>query len=129
MSGWLMTKADLMLTFTIFFVLGLALLGSLLLNIRLRRDLQTASMKLSKTLNAYKLVMVRMSEQELSETLMKSQEKPRRKKSSGSKTLFQNEDAEFSGIQGPQPKTRKSPSSSLVCPAPRTAPPPIPSAR
>ena len=66
MSGWLTTKVDLMLTFTILFLLSLALLGSLLLNIRLRRDLQTASMKLSKTLNAYKLAMVRISEQELS---------------------------------------------------------------
>lgn len=100
-----------MLTFTIFFLLGLALLGSLLLNIRLRRDLQTASLKLSKTLNAYKLVMVRMSEQELSETLLKSQSKLRRKKTLGSKTFLFGEDPDFSGIQGPQPKTRKNPSS------------------
>ncbi len=111
MSGWLTTKVDLMLTFTIFFLLSLALLGSLLLNIRLRRDLQTASMKLSKTLNAYKLVMVRMNEQELSETLLKSQSKLRRKKTLSSKTFLLGEDPEFSGIQGPQPKTRKSPSS------------------
>jgi len=81
------------------------------LNIRLKRDLQTASIKLGKTLNAYKLVMVRMSAQELSETLLKSQSKQRRKKTLGSKTFLLGEDPDFSGIQGPQPKTRKSPSS------------------
>ncbi len=100
-----------MLILTLFSILGLALLGSISLNIRLKRDLQTAGVKLRKTLNAYKLAMVRISEQELSETPLKSQSKLRGKKTLSSKTFLLGEDPEFSGIQGPQPKTRKNPSS------------------
>lgn len=83
------------------------LLASIKVNSRLKQELHTKTEQLSKTLNAYKLVIVRMSELELKEALLQSNtKKPTRRKASGRLSIFEDEGEQFAKIQSEKLKTR-----------------------
>lgn len=89
------------------------LLASIKVNSRLKQELHTKTEQLSKTLNAYKLVMVRMSELELKDALLPSStKKPTRRKTSGQLSIFENKDEQFTKIQSEKLKARPRISSS-----------------
>lgn len=96
-----------MLTTLLFSLASLLLLVSSKMNRRLKQELHTKTEQLTKTLNAYKLVMVRMSEFELKEALPPSStKKPTRRKTSGQLSVFEDEGEQFAKIQSAQVKTR-----------------------
>ena len=102
-----------MLTTLLFSLASLLLLASIKINKSLKQELQAKTEQLSKTLNAYKLVMVRMSEFELKEALPPSStKKPTRRKTSSQLSVFEDEDEQFAKIQSAQVKTRPRPSTS-----------------
>lgn len=100
-----------MLTTLLFSLASVLLLASIKINKSLKQELQAKTEQLSKTLNAYKLVMVRMSEFELKEALPPSStKKPTRRKTSSQLSVF--EDERFAKIQSAQVKTRPRPGTS-----------------
>ncbi len=100
-----------MLTMLLLITTCALLLASIKVNSRLKQELHTKTEQLSKTLNAYKLVMVRMSEFELKEALPPSStKKPTRRKTSSQLSVF--EDERFAKIQSAQVKTRPRPGTS-----------------
>lgn len=81
-----------MLTMLLLITTCVLLLASIKVNSRLKQELHTKTEQLSKTLNAYKLVIVRMSELELKEALLPSNtKKPTRRKASGRLSIFEDE--------------------------------------
>lgn len=89
------------------------LLASIKVNSRLKQELHTKTEQLSKTLNAYKLVVVRISEHELKDALpANTGRRPIRRKESGQLSIFENKDEQFTKIQSEKLKSRPRISSS-----------------
>ncbi len=100
-----------MLTTLLFSLASLLLLASIKMNRNLKQELQTKNEQLSKTLNAYKLVMVRMSELELKDALPANTGKRLiRRKGSGQLSIFNDTDEQFAKMQSVQIKARPRPS-------------------
>lgn len=96
-----------MLTTLLFSLASLLLLASIKINKSLKEELRAKTEQLSKTLNAYKLVMVRMSEHELKDALPANPgTRPIRRKESGQLSIFENKDEQFTKIQSEKLKTR-----------------------
>jgi hypothetical protein len=99
-----------MLTTLLFSLASLLLLASIKMNRNLKQELQTKNKQLSKTLNAYKLVMVRMSELELKDALPANTGKRLiRRKGSGQLSIFNDTDEPFAQMQSVQIKSRPRP--------------------
>jgi hypothetical protein len=100
-----------MLTTLLFSLTSLLLLVSIKMNRNLKQELQTKTEQLSKTLNAYKLVMVRMSELELKDALPADNGKRLiRRIGSSQLSIFNDTDEQFAKIQSVQIKVRPRPS-------------------
>ena len=102
-----------MLTTLLISLASLLLLASIKINKSLKQELQAKTEQLSKTLNAYKLVMVRMSEHELKDALLANTgRRPIRRKESGQLSIFNETDEqfEFAQMQSVQIKVRPRPS-------------------
>jgi len=100
-----------MLTTLLFSLASLLLLASIKINKNLKQELQAKTEQLSKTLNAYKLVMVRMSAHELKDVLpANTGKRPIRRKESGQLPIFNKTDEQFAQMQSVQIKARPRPS-------------------
>lgn len=96
-----------MLTTLLFSVASLLLLASIKVNSRLKQELHVKTEQLAKTINAYKQVVVHMSELELKDASPSNgTQKLTRRKASGRLSIFENEDEQFSRIQSEKLKTR-----------------------
>lgn len=96
-----------MLTTLLFSLASLLLLASIKINKSLKQELQAKTEQLSKTLNAYKLVVVRISEHELKDALpANTGRRPIRRKESGQLSIFENKDEQFTKIQSEKLKIR-----------------------
>jgi len=86
------------------------LLASIKVNSRLKQELHTKTEQLSKTLNAYKLVIVRMSALELKDALPADTGKRLiRRKGSGQLSIFNDTDEQLAKMQSVQIKSRPRP--------------------
>lgn len=102
-----------MLTTLLFSVASLLLLASIKVNSHLKQELHVKTEQLAKTINAYKQVVVHMSELELKDALPSNgTQKLTRRKASGRLSIFDNEDEKFAAIQSKQVKSRPRPSAS-----------------